>query len=240
MNADEYNSDQLESWYKWGEGVAPHHVTVMTRIAQREIGLAVDGKCGPRTRAALEAQSMPAPTGPKPDLTTARGLHAAFPNLPHVAAIAVVAALELRGKGEEGANNHGAWLRSIGSRDGWQWCAVFAGHCWREAHSRKGLEPPAWTYRRAGVVEPGALALGHAAGEVGEMFTDPARALPGDLAVWERTGGHHVAIVWHPAPHNLTVTVEGNVGRFPAVVRDLTHDTAGEPHFKFFARPYRL
>lgn len=233
MNAPLYNRGELDAGR-----LDVLHVTAMTEIAQRELGLAVDGRCGPRTRAALEAQSTPLPTGPRPDLTTARGLHEAFPDLPHVAAIAVVTALELRGRGEQGGNNEGPFIAEIGGRPGYQWCALFVGHAWRLAHARKGLEPPAWTYRRAGVAEPGALALGHAAGEVGHLFTDPALALPGDLVVWERTGGHHVALVWVPAGGGATATIEGNVGRYPAVVRDLVHDTHNEPHFKFFARPW--
>ena len=216
------------------------HVTAMTRIAQRELGLPVDGKCGPRTRAALEAQSSPAPTGPRgPDLTSAVGLTQAYPQIPRAAALAVEIALELRGRGEEGGNNLGAFITELGGQQGYLWCALFAGHGWREAHRLLGLAPPTWAYRRAGVAEPGALALGHAAGDAGERFVDPARVLPGDLVVWERSGGHHAAIVWHPAPHGVTATVEGNVGRFPAPVRDFLHDTIHEPHFKFFARPWK-
>lgn len=45
--------------------ITDRHVSEMTRIAQRAFGLVVDGKCGPATRAALEAQSTPLPTGPR-------------------------------------------------------------------------------------------------------------------------------------------------------------------------------
>jgi hypothetical protein len=236
MNAPLYNRAEMEAGR-----LDVLHVTAMTEIAQRELGLAVDGKCGPRTRAALEAQSTPMTTGSHaPNLTTVGGLMAEFPSVDRVAALAAVCALAMRGRGEEGGNNRGSFITEIGGRQGYLWCALFAGHAWRLAHEGAQLPPPAWTYRRAGVAEPGALALGHAAAEVGERFVDPARVLPGDLAVWERSGGHHVAIVWHPEPLGVTRTVEGNVGRYPAPVRDFAHDTLHEPHFKFFARPYRL
>lgn len=235
MTPDEYNEREEDAGrLRWD------HVTALTRIAQRELGLLVDGKCGPRTRAALEAQATPARTGSRtPDLTTAAGLMVAYPQIPPLAAAAVEVALSLRGRGEEGANNHGPFIDEIGGRQGYLWCALFVGHCWREAARRAGVEPPAWTFRRPGVAEPGARALALAAAAHGSQSFRAEEALPGDLVLWERSGGHHVGIVWHPAEGAL-VTVEGNVGRYPARVRDLTHDVHHEPHFRGISRPYCL
>jgi hypothetical protein len=236
VSADDYN---VREWF--ADRLGGEHVTAMTRIAQRQLGLAVDGKCGPRTRAALEAQSAPVPTGPRtpPDLTTIPGLLAAYPAIPPTAAAAVSIALGLRGRGEVGGNNKGPFIRELGGHDGYLWCALFASYPWREAHRRAGIPTPLWAYRRPGVVEAGARALALQAAAEGRRFHDPAEALPGDIVLWQRTGGHHVGLVWHPAGNGVTVTIEGNVGAFPAVVRELTHDTRHEPHFECFARPWR-
>lgn len=221
MSADVYNADALRL-----RKITPAHLSELTRIAQRELGLPEDGKCGPATRAELNARM-------------GDGLLAVYPGQPWTAAAAVEVALSLRGRGEEGANNHGPFIRELGGRDGDLWCALFAGHCWRVAHQRAGLAPPAWSFRRPGVAEPGAraLVLAALAATGGNRFTDPAQCLPGDLALWKRDGGHHVALVWHPNSDGTVATVEGNVGPFPAVVRDMVHDTHHEPHFVGFARP---
>lgn len=224
--ADDYN----EGAYEHGL-LKPSHLTGMTRIAQRDLGLVADGKCGPKTRAALEAGN----------LTTAAGLLAAYPVTSKPAALAVEVALSLRGRGEEGGNNRGPFIRELGGHDGDLWCALFVGHCRREAHRIAKLPPPAWTFRRPGVVEPGARVLVDAAVLAGgHAFTNPSGALPGDLVLWKRDGGHHVALVWHPEQGGIVVTVEGNVGKFPAAVRDLRHDVAHEPHFVCFVRPPSL
>lgn len=236
MSADDYNAKEIAAGR-----LKPSHVTELTRIAQGELGLPVDGKCGPRTRAALKAGEAFTPYA-TPDLTTAAGLLAAYPETSSTAALAVEVALGLRGQGEEGGNNRGPFIRELGGRDGDLWCALFAGHCWREAHRRSNLEPPAWTFRRPNVAEPGARALVWAAAgaHAAESFKDPTKVLPGDLALWKRDGGHHVALVWHLKPGGVVKTIEGNVGAFPATVRDLAHDVRYEPHFVCFARPPHL
>lgn len=231
MTPDDYNADALRL-----RKITPAHVTELTRIAQRDLGLPADGKCGPGTRAALEVRPAVG------DLTTGAGLLATYPGASPAACTAVEVALSLRGRGEQGSNNHGPFIRELGGRDGDLWCALFAGHCWREAHGRVRLEPPAWSFRRPGVAEPGALALMQRAEAATGVtrFTDPAKALPGDLALWKRAGGHHVGLVWRPLPGGVVATVEGNVGAFPALVRDLLHDVRNEPHFVCFARPPHL
>lgn len=229
MSADSYNGREINAGR-----ILPAHVTRLTEIAQRELDLPVDGKCGPETRRAL-MRSRTTRVGP-PDLTTAAGLLAAFPTASALGCAAVEVALRLRGRGEEGANNCGPFIRELGGKDGDLWCALFAGHCWRK------VSPALWSFRRPGVAEPGARALAQAAAAASgtPIFLDPALVLPGDLALWKRDGGHHVAIVWHPEPGGVVVTAEGNVGAFPARVRDLRHDVRHEPHFVCFARPPQL
>jgi hypothetical protein len=65
-------------------------------------------------------------------------------------------AVENIGYGEVGGNNQGPLIEALGGRQGMEWCALFAGWCYRRAYKDLGLEPPAWLFRRPGVPEPGA------------------------------------------------------------------------------------
>lgn len=219
MTPEQYNQGTLLRGL-----LRPDHVTAMTRIAQAELGLAVDGMCGPRTRAALEA------TGARP---------------PQLVGEAVVAfAVTLIGQGETTANNRGSFIERIGGQQGMEWCALSAGYAWRETIMRAGRVPGAHWYRRPGVAEPGALnllravaAAGHAAGGP-SCFKDPGKARPGDLLGWYRGEGHgHVGIVELLDDDLVVGTLEGNVGRYPAKYRRLQRDVHRDPQFWGFARP---
>jgi hypothetical protein len=218
MSADGYNRTLIT-----GGVIGPSHVTAMTLIAQRELGLTVDGKCGPRTRAALEAQTTPLPTGARPPQTIGEAV--------------VAFAVTLIGQGEQGANNSGEFITRIGGQQGWEWCALSAGYAWRTVLERAGA-PAAWTYRRPGVPEPGALALAQGAlAARGWKFTDPNLALPGDLIVWDKGHGKgHIGIVEFD-DEGLTHTLEGNVGRYPSKYKRLVRDVRKESDFWAFVRP---
>lgn len=218
MTPDDYNASEWRN-----HRLNFSHVTAMGRIAQASLGLAVDGRVGPATRAALEAQTAPLSTGPRP---------------PQVIGEAVVAfAVTLIGQGEQGANNSGDFIRRIGGQQGWEWCALSAGYCWRTVLERAGASA-AWTYRRPGVPEPGALALAAAAVAAGgRRFRDSTLALPGDLVVWDRGGGHgHVGLV-EREDDGLLGTLEGNVGRYPAKYRRLIRDVRKDGDFWGLVRP---
>lgn len=152
----------------------------------------------------------------------------------NVALRAVNVAIKNLGFGETTANNRGLFIRAIGGKDGMEWCALFVGHCYRRAYEMAGQEPPPWLYRRPGVAEPGALRLVSGLSKIGTHFVSPNHAQPGDLALWRRSGGHHVAIVEYEED-DVVHTIEGNVGRYPAKVKRLAHDVTKEPHFKGFA-----
>jgi hypothetical protein len=144
------------------------------------------------------------------------------------------------GYGETEANNRGPFIDAIGGnkltlKDP-QWCALYAGYCYRKAYAAltPAPAPPAWLFRRPGVPEPGALRLVTGLASVGGDFGDPTKAVPGDLVLWKRTGGHHVGVV-ESVEDDIIRTIEGNVGRFPAKVKRLMHDVGREPHFKYFA-----
>lgn len=154
---------------------------------------------------------------------------------PSIPQLAVKVAIKNIGGGETTANNKGLFITAIGGKQGMEWCALFAGHCYRRAYELAGQEPPAWLYRRKGVAEPGALRLwnGMAAHGISTRDADTICA-PGDLVLWRRNGGHHIAIVEYHED-GITHTIEGNVGRFPAKVKRLVHDVTKEPHVKGFA-----
>lgn len=138
------------------------------------------------------------------------------------------------GYGETTANNKGPFIEAIGGKQGMEWCALLAGYCYRRAYQLLGEEPPPWLYRRPGVAEPGALRLWRGLLEAGER-TDMLDVESGDLVLWRRAGGHHIAVVEYFDADGMLHTIEGNVGRYPAKVRRLVHDVTKEPHFRGIA-----
>jgi hypothetical protein len=144
------------------------------------------------------------------------------------------------GYGEVGGNNRGKFIRLIGgdelSVDDPAWCALFAGYCYRRAYEilRPYDKQPAWLFRRYPTPEAGARNLVTQLATVGRSFEDPDLCTPGDLVLWKRKGGHHVAVVeW--VEDGLVHTIEGNVGRYPAKVKRLVHDVVNEDAFVTFA-----
>jgi hypothetical protein len=142
------------------------------------------------------------------------------------------------GYGEEGVNNSGLFIESMGGKPGHEWCALFARWCIKRAHEIKGLWAPSWLDRMPGVPEVGAKRLTKAVGRVGRFFTDPLEARPGDLVCWHRRTGliswkGHVGIVEKVDPDGIIHTIEGNVGAFPAKVKRLSHDVRKERLYGF-------
>lgn len=146
----------------------------------------------------------------------------------------VLVAKKNRGYGETTANNKGPFIEAIGGKQGMEWCALFAGHCYRRAYQMLGETPPAWLYRRPGVAEPGAARLFNGLAKAGWRFDEPNEVTPGDIVLWRRKGGHHIAIITKQ-DDGIVHTLEGNVGRYPARVKPLAHDVTKEPHFVGFA-----
>ena len=94
------------------------------------------------------------------------------------------------GFGEEGGNNRGDLIRAMGGRQGEEWCALFAGYCYRRAYQILDMEQPTWPYRYANRPEPSAKALTKRLG-VGNRIWNPldesaAPPLPGDIVCWSR------------------------------------------------------
>lgn len=133
------------------------------------------------------------------------------------------------GFGEQGANNKGRFIEAIGGKPGQEWCAYFAGYCYERAYERLGFDMP---FKRSA----GAKRLTKNLGKVGKLFTNPLEAKPGDLVCWSRgrLGWQgHVGVVESVDEDGIIHTIEGNVGRFPAKVKRLTHDVRKERLYRF-------
>ena len=124
------------------------------------------------------------------------------------------------GYGEHNRN----FLAAIGSPANAEWCAVFAGYCYRKAHANLKLPPPIWVFANypasRGRLQLGAKGLTKALGRAGSIWKpyqcDSNRPKPGDLVCWSRgvlgwTG--HVGIVSEVMSGDWFRSVEGNVGR---------------------------
>ena len=143
------------------------------------------------------------------------------------------------GKGEAGANNAGPYIESLhrGARASGNWCAAFVAHCLesvaicppipdRQRRGAKGLVKYLATELTTGtwVARP----------NVGRAPTLLRQPLPGDVIAWHRSPTAttwreywrdwrgHVGLVVDGDLYEgkqALVTIEGNTGPFPAVVR---------------------
>lgn len=146
------------------------------------------------------------------------------------------------GFGETTGNNRGRFIDLIGgeliSTDNPEWCALFAGYCYRRAYQLLGQTEPAWLFRRPGVPEPGARRLVRGLGDMAGMYTYENSRLvkPGDLGLLERKGGHHVFVV-EKQIEGVVHTIAGNEGRFPSKVKRTVRfkDGRNEKNFVCFA-----
>lgn len=142
------------------------------------------------------------------------------------------------GFGEVEGNNKGPLMRNIGGKDGQEWCALFAGYCYRKAHRVLAGVTLEWTTIDGLRPVIGAKALVKGAWAAGaERFTDPKLAMFGDLICWHRRTGPiswqgHVGIV-EEVRDGLVHTIEGNVGAFPSKVKRLVHDVGKERLYGF-------
>jgi hypothetical protein len=131
----------------------------------------------------------------------------------------VYVAMSNIGFGETEGNNRGRFIRALGGIDGQEWCAVFAGYCYRRAFDKLKMRQPEWLYRRPWVPEPGAKRLTKNLGRVGRIWApdhDFPEARPGDLVCFTRgiLGWQgHVGIVLHYHRNGTVDYIAGNEGR---------------------------
>jgi len=109
------------------------------------------------------------------------------------------------GHGEIGGNNKGAYVRQyLNGQEGLPWCAGFVSYCLKEA----GMDI-IYTLRAKSF-------LG-----IGKRLAK-TELRPGDLAVFSRKGGGHVGIIEKLDGQGF-ISIEGNVGEYPAKVRRIRH-----------------
>ena len=210
MSSDSYNLKQIEDGSLTGG-----HITILTEAWQEAHNLTVDGYCGPTTRASLDDSK------PSQNLLGLTALEVAIENL---------------GKGEEGGNNSGEFVEMLhqleydgDTDDDGAWCASFVSWCFEQACWRLGVEMP---FRRS----RGAKSIFRKVGEAGSYVDEPQ---PGDVVCWDRgvrgSWQGHVGIV-ERCENGILYTVEGNVGRFPSVVRRFAHNLDLQPRLEGFSR----
>lgn len=181
MNPDDYNRRHLKS-------LRAEHVTALTRIAQAELGLTVDGMLGPKTRAALQTTREPS-----------------------LSDVIVEVAREEIGNGETHGNNRGPDIDRYAAACGWgpdsgiAWCAAFAFYCYAQACTRLGRFRRVNGHVGARRLAENILAAG------GTKVFEPQ---PGDLVLLERGspgGSAHVRLVTDVAAAHYGA-IEGNSG----------------------------
>lgn len=210
MTAEAYNQKKLES----GE-ITPSNITQLVELWQFRHGLEVDGYCGPKTIASLNANSAP---------------------VSNFAENALKIAIEELGLGEEGGNNSGPHVAKYklieddgDPDDDGAWCAAFVSWCCEEACRRLDRGLP---FKRS----QGAKQLFKRIGMCGSFVTEPQ---PGDVVCWDRgkkgSWQGHIGFV-EKVEGGILHTVEGNVGAYPSKVRRFMHDLSRETRLEGFAR----
>lgn len=167
-------------------------------------------------------------------LTVVQRLPLQPPNLGREVALAAIdAAIADIGKGEELANNQGPYVWSLtGRKTRGAWCAAAIYTWFKRGASTAGAE-------LAVPRTHGARKLARLIARHGRWVGPEHRPERGDVALWSRGATRwmgHVEIV-ELSNGGSFVSVGGNVGRFPALVRRFTHQI-GERRLLGFARYY--
>lgn len=135
-----------------------------------------------------------------------------------LASLAVSIASEQIGRGEEFRNNDGTWVRTYtGGRVG-NWCAAFVAWCYERAAELlgEGFSAPERSHGAKRYVR-NVAAFGR--------FVDVKREdpEPGDVIAWDRGTlgwqGHVGIVLLYLSRSDTLITIEGNSGKFPSVVK---------------------
>jgi len=147
-----------------------------------------------------------------------------------LALTALEIALDDVGRGEIGANNAGAYVWSLtGRKTSGAWCAA-AVYTWiKRAATRVGVRCPVPRIHSARKLVDAILDAG------GSVVDQP---MPGDIALWSRNlpWQGHVGIVAETCLTRFR-SVEGNRGRFPALVKVFTHRLDERKLLRFVTLP---
>ena len=212
MSAKKYNRNRIAS----GE-ITDEHIVVLTKAYQASAGLKEDGNCGPATVTSIDLELQQS-------VESSLGLDA------------LRIAISEIGNGEVGGNNSGphiARYKGIADDgdpdDDGAWCASFVSWCFESAAKARGIQLP---FRKS----HGAKRLFKNIGESGEYVTNPK---PGDVVCWDRgvkgSWQGHIGIV-EKIENGILYTVEGNVGRYPSIVRRFQHNMDLQTRLEGFAR----
>lgn len=127
------------------------------------------------------------------------------------------------GQGEFGDTNNRTKY-AVNARYG-PWCARFVCWCYEEAAEELQVQLP---FKPTG----SAKRLYKRVGRAGAFFSEPELARPGDLICWHRgrqgSWQGHIGFVEHLERSGVIATIEGNVGRYPALVARFRHDVSYE------------
>ena len=214
MSAQDYNKRQMDLGL-----FTEYHIQQLVEFWQEGHDLKADGYCGPQTQESLDEQRF--------------GTLAITSTL---ASSALEVALGELGNGEEGGNNSGphiARYKGIADDgdpdDDGAWCASFVSFCFDTAADCLDIDLPFKTSH-------GAKALYKRIAEAGAKVSAP---IPGDVVCWDRgkpgSWQGHIGIV-EKFEGGIVYTIEGNVGRFPSVVKRLRHDLESQDRLIGFAR----
>lgn len=124
------------------------------------------------------------------------------------------------GHGEHGANNMGFHINKyrVGAspRGGGAWCATFVSWCLEQGWHGMGNTSACPVLRSNGAAQLVARCERYG------RRVDFKDMQPGDVLLWKRTGGNHVNLCYNLFDKEFT-TIDGNKGRFPALVKEVTH-----------------
>jgi hypothetical protein len=136
-------------------------------------------------------------------------------------------AIDLLGKGEQGGNNRGPFVEMVfrGARKRGAWCAPFIAWCLEES----GTVPILSDRERRGAKRLARNVADHGRwvippGQMPDLLAVAQLPVPGDIIAWHRTSiprdwrGHIGIVEEFDYANGRMLTIEGNVGRFPAQV----------------------
>lgn len=107
------------------------------------------------------------------------------------------------GLGEIGGNNKGKYIKKyLNGQEGLPWCAGFISYCLKKANVDFK-----YTLRAKDFLK------------IGKPVTNPQA---GDLIVFTRKGGGHIGII-EKVTKDKIITIEGNTGKYPSVVKRIIY-----------------
>lgn len=118
-------------------------------------------------------------------------------------AIVKIAQSEI-GNGEMGGNNKGYYVRQyLNGRENLPWCAGFISYCAKKAGYKLPYTLQAKDFMR-----------------LGRVVKTPQ---VGDLIIFSRQGGGHIGVI-ESINKDKIISIEGNLGEYPAKVKRVVHN----------------